>query len=351
MHPSKILIAVFIIIALSACVPSTPTPIKPPVLRVMTHDSFSLSEDVVKEFEESANVKLEFIKSGDSGSALNRAILTRNAPQADLFFGVDNTYLSRALAENIFEAYMSPKLADIPPEFQLDPTNNALPVDYGDVCINYDKAYFAEKGLTLPASLEDLTKPEYFGLLAVENPATSSPGMAFLLATVAAFGQEGYLSYWRDLKANGVVVVNDWETAYYTNFSASSGKGPQPMVVSYTSSPVAEVVFAESALTESPTASLVGPGMCFRQVEFIGILAGTRQRDLAEKFVDKMLDIRVQEDIPMQMFVYPVNKNAVLPAEFNKFSQVPEEPASIAPGFIEANRDKILQDWTALILK
>ncbi len=353
MHSSKTLILLLVgsFLVASCSQLKSPTPEEKKILRVMTHDSFSLSEKVVKEFEAENKVTLEFIKSGDSGSALNRAILTKAAPQADVFFGVDNTFLSRALTEGIFEVYRSPKLIDIPEEYKLDPENRALPVDYGDVCINYDKAYFKQFNLALPASLADLTKSAYKDLLVVENPATSSPGMAFLLATVATLGEDGYLQYWEALKANGLVIVNDWETAYYTNFSASSGKGPQPMVVSYSSSPAAEVVFAETELTESPTASLVGAGMCFRQVEFIGILAGTKNRALAEKFIDAMLDVPIQEDIPLQMFVYPVNAKASLPEAFVKYSQIPLEPARLTPTYIDQKRDALLQAWTDKILR
>jgi thiamine transport system substrate-binding protein len=353
MYPSKIVVIIIAMaMTMSACTPK-PAPVspEPAVLRVMTHDSFSLSEEIVRDFEQKNNLKLEFIKSGDTGSALNRAILTKAAPQADVFYGVDNTYLSRALKEGIFEPYVSPILADIPSPYKLDSENRALPVDYGDVCINYDKAYFADKNLPLPESLADLTKSTYKGLLVVENPATSSPGMAFLLATIASYGMDGYLDYWQALKENGLVIVNDWETAYYTNFSASSGKGPQSLVVSYASSPAAEVVFAETKLTESPTASLVGKDMCFRQIEFIGILAGTKNRPLAEKFIDAMMDVAIQEDIPMQMFVYPVNQKAAVPEEFIQFSQVPDQPASLEPEFIDQNREAILQAWTEAILK
>ncbi|MFN7037273.1 MAG: thiamine ABC transporter substrate binding subunit, partial [Bellilinea sp.] len=296
-------------------------------------------------------LKLTFLPSGDTGSALNQAILTKNAPLADVFYGVDNTFLSRALKEDIFEPYNSPLLEQIDDAFKLDPQNRALPVDYGDVCINYDKAYFAEKGLPLPQSLADLTKPEYKGLLVVENPATSSPGLAFLMATIAAFGEDGYLDFWRQLKDNGVVVVNDWETAYYTNFSASSGRGPQPMVVSYGSSPPAEVIFAEQPLEEAPTASLVGENMCFRQIEFVGILKGTKQRALAEKFVDFMLDVRFQEDLPLQMFVFPVNRNAKLPDEFVRYAQIPAKPATLDPALIAEKREAWIEAWTQVVLR
>ena len=323
----------------------------PVTLNVMTHDSFAATEDVIRQFEQENNIRLSFIRAGDAGSALNRAILSKNAPIADVFYGIDNTFLSRALEEGIFEKYESPLLEDIPDEFEIGERGMALPVDYGDVCINYDKAYFEAEGLAVPQSLADLTKPEYRGLLVVQNPATSSPGMAFLLATIDQFGEDGYLQFWEDLRANDVVVANDWESAYYTNFSGSSGQGPQPMVVSYNASPVAEVVFAETPPDDAPTGSIVAPGTCYRQIEFVGILSGTAQREAAEKFVDFMLSPAFQEDIPLQMFVYPVNPNAELPEAYQRFSVQPESPAELDPALIAANREAWITAWNETVLR
>ncbi len=344
MKPLHFLLSTFLII-LSSCFPQSPA-----TLTVMTHDSFAVSEDVVKAFEDANNVKVVFLPSADAGSMLNKAILTKDAPLADVMFGVDNAFLSRALDEDIFESYASPELPNIPAEFQLDPSNRTTPVDYGDVCINYDKNYFVENKLTVPQNLEDLTKPQYNGLLVVENPASSSTGLAFLLATVAHYG-DSFTDYWQALKDNGVVVVDGWETAYYTNFSASSGKGPQPMVVSYASSPAAEVVFAETPLDDSPTESILGPDTCFRQIEFVGILQGTKNRALAEKFIDFMLGKQFQEDMPLQMFVYPVNPNASLPEAFLTYAQIPTQPATLSPADIATNRDAWIQAWADVVLK
>ena len=185
----------------------------------------------------------------------------------------------------------------------------------------------------------------------VENPATSSPGLAFLLATIAHFGQQGYLDYWKALRANDVAVVNGWEIAYYTNFSGSSGKGAQPMVVSYNTSPAAEVVFATQPLDTSPTASINGADTCFRQIEFVGILKGSQQRALAEKFIDYMLDGSFQQEMPLQMFVYPVNPKAALPEVFQKYAQLPSQPANLAPDLIAKNRDEWIQAWNGVVLK
>ncbi len=338
------------LIILTATIISACSPRGPVTLTVMTHDSFAASQSVITAFEQANNVKLVFLKSGDAGAALNKAILSKDAPLADVFYGVDNTFLSRAIDAGIYEPYASPLLTKIPQEFQLDPGNQALPVDFGDVCINYDKAWFSAHALPIPASLEDLLKPEYKGLLVVENPATSSPGLGFLLATVKHYGLDAYLDYWRSLRANGVVVVDGWETAYYTNFSGSSGHGAQPLVVSYSSSPAAEVVYSSTPLTSAPTASILGPDTCFRQVEFVGILKGTRHQDLAQKFVDFMLSPQFQEDIPLQMFVYPVNEDAKLPQEFIQFAQTASQPAMLDPVVIAANRDQWIADWTAAVL-
>jgi thiamine transport system substrate-binding protein len=332
-----------------------PSPTATPELQtltVMTHDSFDASEDVIKAFEQANNVKVQILESGDAGAALNKAVLSKDAPLADVFYGVDNTFLSRALDAGIFEPYASPLLASIPDEFRLDPENRALPVDYGDVCINYHKAYFAENYLQPPQTLEDLTRPEYNGLLVVENPATSSPGLAFLLATVAHFGPDKFLDFWKQLRDNDVKVVDGWETAYYTEFSGSSGAGPRPLVVSYASSPSAEIVFApDPKPSEAPTGSVVGRGACFRQIEFVGILTGTKNRALAEKWVDFMLSAPFQEDMPLKMFVFPVNPEAELPQVFVRWAQAPSEPATLSPADIAANREKWIEAWTETVLR
>jgi thiamine transport system substrate-binding protein len=317
----------------------------------MTHDSFAMSENVLAAFEAENQVKVQFIKSGDVGTALNKAILSKDNPLADVFYGVDNTFLSRALSEGIFEAYNSPLLAGIPDEFKLDAQNRALPVDYGDVCLNYDKAYFAKNNLQPPVTLDDLFKPEYKSLLVVENPATSSPGLAFLLTTIANYGDPGYLDYWKKLVQNDVLVVDGWETAYNTEFSGAAGKGARPLVVSYNSSPAFEVIYAQPPVDQPSTAAIVSPKTCFRQIEFVGILKGNKNRDLAEKWVDFMLSRAFQEDMPLQMFVFPVNPQAKLADAFTKFLQQPQETAQVSPQDIANKREAWLKTWTEAVLR
>ena len=320
-------------------------------LTVLTHESFALSDAVLQQFEQANNARVQFIKQGDAGQALTRAILTKDNPEADVIFGVDNTFMGRALEADLLEPYQPIGLANVPQAFQLDTTGHLIPIDYGDVCLNYDKAYFAEKQLQPPQALADLTKPEYKDLLVMENPAGSSPGLAFMLATVSAIGEDKWLDYWQQLKANGVKVVEDWGTAYYTEFSGSSGKGPRPIVVSYASSPPAEVIFADPPIDTAPTAAISAPQTCFRQIEFAGILKGTRQRDLAGKWIDFMLSVPYQEDVPLNQFVYPVNPQAKLPEAFAKWSTVAQDPANLAPGMIAKNRDRWIEEWTNEVLR
>ncbi len=344
----KLSLLVLVSIFLAACT-AAPTPSGPQTLTVMVHDSFAVSEEVITAFESANQVTVQFITSGDTGSALNKAILSKNNPLADVFYGVDNTFLSRALDEDIFEPYNAPLLSTIPDQFKLDPQNGALPVDYSDVCLNYDIAYFEDKAIPPPQSLEDLLKPEYKGLLVVENPATSSPGLAFLFTTINHFGPQGYLAYWQALVDNELLVVNDWETAYNSEFSRWGGS--RPIVLSYNSSPPFEVIYAEEPLDAPPTAAVTGDDTCFRQIEFVGILRGTPNRILAEKWVDFMLSVTFQEDMPLQMFVFPVNPQAQLAEAFANFLDIPANPASISPQEIADNREQWIQDWTEAILR
>ena len=340
---------------MAACggrVAETPTPAGPRTLTIMSHDSFEVSEEVIAAFEEAHNATIEFLKSGDTGSALNKAILSKENPLADVFFGVDNTFFSRAIEADIFDPYKPQGLEDIPDALELDSQYRLVPVDFGDVCLNYDKGYFVEKGLTPPQSLEDLTKSELKSLTVVENPATSSPGLSFLMATVGHFGETGdytYLDFWADLRDNDVLVTEGWEDAYWGQ-STWAGEGDRPIVVSYATSPAAEVYFGEGAYEEPPTGNVLGAGACFRQIEFIGILAGGQHRDLAEKLIDFMLSQRFQEDIPIQMFVFPVREGSSLP-DFYEWAERPSQPAEVDAADIQANRETWIEQWTETVLR
>lgn len=321
-----------------------------PVVTVMTHDSFDIGKEVLDMFEKEHGVRLRFLKSGDAGAALNQAILSSEHPLADIFYGVDNTFMSRALAADIFVPYSSPLLSSIDESLVLDKNHRLVPVDYGDVCVNYDRAWFELKGIPVPESLGDLIRPEYSGLLVVENPATSSPGLAFLLATVGTFGEDGFVEFWQALKNNHVLVTDGWEDAYWGKFSAAS-KGGRPLVVSYAASPAAEVYFAEKPPETAPTAAMTGSGAAFRQIEFAGILKGARQPELARRVIDFLLDTPFQQEIPLKMFMFPANRNARLPEVFTEHARLAHGPVVLSPEIIAEKRDAWIRAWTETVLQ
>ncbi|SMF83072.1 thiamine ABC transporter substrate binding subunit [Streptomyces sp. Amel2xC10] len=321
---------------------------------LVSHSSWAVSKDVLAAFEKESGYKVRVLEDGDAGQAVNKAVLTKDNPQGDVFFGVDNTLLSRALDNGLFQPYEAKGLDQVDTRFQLDAGKHRVtPVDYGDICVNYDKQYFADHKLAPPTSYDDLIKPAYKNLLVTENASTSSPGLGFLLGTAAAYGDEGWEGYWKKLKANGVKVVDGWDQAYNEEFSGSAGgkkaKADRPLVVSYASSPPAEVIYGDPKPATAPTG--VATGTCFRQVEFAGLLSNARNAEGGKALIDFLIGKRFQEDMPLNMFVYPVLKGAAVPAEFTQYGPAAENPATMDPAKIAADRDQWVKSWTSLVLK
>ena len=312
---------------------------------LVTHDSFWVSEGTLREFTAESGVEVEVQRLGDTGQLVASAILTSGDPLGDVLYGVDNTFLQRALDADLFTPYESPALTGVPASLILDPGHRVTPIDFGDVCVNYWIDAF-DDDLPEPSGLADLVDPAYSGMLAVQNPETSSPGMVFLLATIAEYG-DGWEEYWSALRHNDVSVTTGWEDAYYGEFIA--GGGDRPIVVSYASSPPAEVIYADPPVDSPPTAVLTDT--CFRQVEFAGILAGTENRAASEALVDFLLSPTFQEDIPLNMFVFPALEAATLPDEFVDFVKLPDNPHVLDPAMIEANRNDWTERWTDLVLR
>ncbi|MGP3636999.1 thiamine ABC transporter substrate-binding protein [Streptomyces sp. 24-1644] len=321
---------------------------------LVSHDSFNASKDVLKAFTKETGYTVKVLKSGDAGAALNQEILTKGSPRGDVFFGVDNTLLSRALDNGLFTPYEAKGLDRVADDVRLDADKHRVtPVDTGDICVNYDKKYFADKKLAPPQSFDDLLKPAYKNLLVTENAATSSPGLGFLLGTVAAYGEDGYEDYWKKLKDNGVKVVDGWEQAYNDEFSGSAGgrkaKADRPLVVSYASSPPVEVLYAEPQPAEAPTG--VATGTCFRQIEFAGLLDGAKNEAGGKALLDFLIGQKFQEDMPLNMFVNPVVSDAKLPELFTEFGAKVDEPTTVAPEEIAENREQWVRSWSSLVVK
>ena len=316
---------------------------------LVTHDSFAVSKGVKQAFEKETGLTLRVLQGGDANEMLNRALLTAGDPQGDVVFGIDDSVLSRAVAGDLLEEYHSPELSGVQPDFA-SPDPHVTPVDHGEVCLNVDRGWFTSHRVAPPKTLSDLTLDRYRNLLVVENPATSSPGLAFLLATVATYGDPGWETYWRALRANGVRVVDGWEEAYTQQFSGAAGSpGKRPIVVSYASSPAAEVIFASKPLAVAPTAAIEDG--CYRQVEYAGILRGAHNEDGAKKLIDFMLSQRFQADVPGSMFVYPVRSGVPLPEAFTKHAIVPKHPLQLPAAEIDANRDRWVARWTEIVVR
>jgi thiamine transport system substrate-binding protein len=328
----------------AACADSTPDSSE---VTLLTHDSFLVSDGVLEGFTEETGITVTVLKSGDAGTMVNQAILTKDNPIADVLYGIDNTFLSRAVGEELFAPYRAAGIDRVPAALHVD-DDAVTPIDFGDVCINTDIGGLAGIDVTAPASLLDLTDPAYRGLFVVQNPSTSSPGLAFLLATIETFGEEGdytWQDYWADLVANDVLITQGWEEAYNLEFSGGSGAGTRPLVVSYASSPPVEVFFGD--LDEAPT-GVVTAG-CFRQIEYAGVLTGSGNEEAARKLVDYLLSVRFQEDIPLNMFVFPANEDAGLPAVFVDHSTLPADPVTMAPERIDANRERWIDEWARIV--
>jgi thiamine transport system substrate-binding protein len=316
---------------------------------LVTHDSFAIPKAVKAAFEAQTGYRLRILQGGDAGEMLNRALLTKGNPQGDAIFGVDNNLLSRAVGAGLLEPYAAKGLARVPHAYRLDPTNELTPVDHGDVCLNVDKRWFASHGLAPPAGLGDLTKPAYRKLLVVENPATSTPGLAFMLATIARYGERGWQGYWKRLRSNGVLVVDGWEEAYTARFSGAGGsKGDRPIVVSYATSPPAEVIFAKVRPKTAPTATVTSS--CFRQVELAGVLKGAKNPAGAKALVDFMLGARFQAALPDSMFVLPVRAGTPLPDAFRRYAASPARPLQLPAATIGRNRDRWIDEWTQIVV-
>ncbi len=319
-------------------------------ITLVTYESFPTEEtpinDQLAAFTESTGIDVEILVAGDAGTMLSKAELTAGNPEGDVMWGIDNSFLTRAISSEIFEPYTANGLDAIDDEFTaLVPNGEATPVDFGDVCINYDIGALEGLGIAPPTSLADLADPTYADLLVVQNPATSSPGLAFLLATVDEYGEDGWQDYWSSLVDNGVSITDGWTDAYYGEFTYAGGD--RPLVVSYGSSPPFEVLFGEG-LTEAPTG--VVESTCIRQIEFAGVLAGTDQPAAARQLIDFMIDQPFQNEVPMNLFVFPVNDAVELDQTFQDFAVIPESSRSVEPDVVDTNREDWIDEWTDLVI-
>ena len=323
---------------LAGCTPPADAPV---TLVLVTHDSFALSEGTLEAFTEETGIVVDVQSGGDAGELVNKLVLTKDSPLGDVVFGIDNTFASRAAGNGVLAEYVSGDLTAAEDSFLLPAGSGGeylTPIDSGDVCVNVDHEWFAEAGIPEPQTLDDLIDPVYEGLLVVEAANSSSPGLAFLLATIAAYG-DGWPDYWSALVDNRVKVAASWSDAYYVDFSGPSSEGDRPLVVSYASSPPVEV---------PPGSTGVLLDTCFRQTEYAGVIAGTEHPAEARQLVDFLFSPTVQNDIPENMYVFPVNAAAELPEAWAEFAEIATDPYEMDPAEIDANREAWITQWAAI---
>jgi thiamine transport system substrate-binding protein len=313
-------------------------------LTLVTYSSFPATDtdlnDALAEFTDDTGITVNILNAGDTGTMVTKAVLASGNPEGDVMWGIDNTLLSRATAADVFEAYVADAASTFDAQLVGLGDGIVTPVDFGDVCVNYDRSWFADNGLEPPTSLDELTDPAYKGLLAVQHPGTSSPGLAFLLSTIARLG-DGWASYWQELVDNDVLVTNDWEEAYYGAFTRAGGD--RPLVVSYGSSPPFEVLYGGD-----PNASVAPTGViedtCYRQVEFAGVLRGTEASDEARQLVDFLVSNTFQQHIPLNLYVFPV-ADVELDQVFVDHAVIPETPPALTPTEIDTGRAEWVEQW------
>jgi thiamine transport system substrate-binding protein len=339
-------LASILVVGVSACATPEQGAAETEKIVLVTHDSFALSDGTLDAFTEQTGIEVEVQAAGDAGELVNKLVLTKDSPLGDVVFGIDNTFASRAVDKGVLADYASKDLTDAEQQYLL-PAGSGLeqltPIDNGDVCVNVDHEWFAEAGIPEPVTLDDLAEPAYRDLFVVPAANSSSPGLAFLLATIAAFGEGGWQDYWQTLVDNGVKIDAGWSDAYYVDFSGPSSEGDRPLVVSYASSPPFEV---QEGDTEAPTGALLDT--CFRQTEYAGVIAGTENEEAAQQLVDFLFSVEVQNDIPESMYVFPVNAKATLPEGWSEYAAIAEDPFVVSPDEIDAGREAWLTEWAAI---
>lgn len=328
--------------------PETPTnpdgTAAPSEVVLVTHDSFYLPEELLAQFTADTGLEVSIVAPGDGGALANQLVLTKDAPLGDVVYGLDNTFAGRALEAEVFTAYQSaaPAAADAA-QYAIDESGYLTAIDFSDVCLNIDEQWFTEQGKPVPVNFDDLLRPEFADLTVVTNAATSSPGFAFLLATIGAKGDD-WGAFWQGLVDNGLRVAEGWSEAYYVDFSGSGEGGQYPIALSYASSPPATV--AEGAQSPRTSALL---NTCFRQVEYAGVLAGAQNSAGAQLLIDWLLSDEVQGALVENMWMYPVSSAVELPAEWAAWAPLAEQPWQVAPAEIEANRSDWIAQWTEIV--
>lgn len=317
-----------------------------PNLVVYTYDSFvswGPAQEIAASFEEAYGVKVTFVAPTGSGEMLSRLIteMETGGTQADVFIGLSDTQLPRAIERGIFQPIdieKVPNLQNVPQELHVDPEYRAIPFDYGYVSFVYDRRAWPDD--QLPSSLEDLTDRRFAGRIIAIDPRTSSVGHALLLWTIAEYGEDGYLAYWNRLKPSLLTVAGGWSAAY-----AMFEEGEAPIVLSYTTDAAYSVYSGQG----DRYGIILPGGQAYLQIELAGIVAGSEQAELAHAFLNHLLAPESQKLIPTTNWMFPANAATELPEVFEQYAIQPENPVRLDHSLVDENNERWLREWAVEI--
>lgn len=331
-----LIVILFSILVVSGC---TQEQSDSDVLIIYTYDSmvseYGLGPKVIPKFEEQCNCEVKLIAKGDAGQILTTLVLEKDNPKADVVIGIDNSMLHQALSNEVLEEF-TPSNSGIVPENLRFGKGYLTPYDYGYIAFMYD----SEK-ISVPLNnFNSLLDSSLRKSIAIQNPSTSSPGLALLLWTISIYGDPGYKEFWREFKPNILTVTEGWDES-----SGLFAAGEVPIYLSYATSPPYYVEFEEKY-------TVLGASFeegHYIQIEGMGIVKGAKNRKLAEDFIEFSLTEPFQEEIPFTQFMFPVNQNVELPQAFQEYAVTPVKQLELDAELVEEKQEEWISEWEKII--
>lgn len=322
-------------------------------LTIVTYDIIALSDDMLEEFTNNTGYEINMIRTDDAGGILENLLLTKEAPQADLALGLDNTYLQTAL-DNCLLGPHSANVPDLDP-LALTPYSGemAVPFDQGYVCLNADIEALEENNVSFPSTLEELTGEQWKGRTAFPSPTTSSPGRAFMTATIDYFERQATMdamTWWEAMADNDAIFTSGWTEAYETHYSGGYGIwgeghiGDAWLTVSYCHSPGVEAYYGGN-YTISKAIDI--DYASFHQVEYAAKVNGGGSSSAVDAFIEYLLSDEVNKNMPENNLMYSVLDNEDMPETdgYRYHSPIPSNPSEITAERIDVEMDGWLMDW------
>ena len=302
-------------------------------LTIYTYDSF-VSEwgpgpIIEKIFEEKYNADVDFVAVDSAATLLNKVILEGDTSKADIVLGLDMNLFDLAEQSGLFTSHNIKdinNLINLPLKWE---TNKFVPYNYGYFSFVYNEANLE----TPPKSMGELINSTNARIV-IQDPRTSTPGLGLLTWMKALYGDKAG-DEWKKLNKKIISVTKGWTDAYYNFFMA----GEADMVLSYTTSPAAHIMFEERYDIQATTFEEGN----YITIEFAGILNNSQNKDLANKFLNFILSEEFQSVIPSTNIMYPVTNIKNLPEAFDKLN-VPNF-IQIDPKEINKNKEKWIDEW------